>query len=115
MYKLSKLFCLLLLLFAVLSAQPTQAPTLHVPPGAQAGPGFDPETSTRAYLATMPADKKARSDAYFEGGYWLILWDFLYGVAISVLLLAMRLSATMRDFAERVTRRRPLQTWIYWA
>jgi len=26
-------------------------------------------------------------DAYFEGGYWMILWDFLYGAAILLLLL----------------------------
>ena len=62
----------------------------------------------------MPPDKKARSDAYFEGGYWLILWDFLYGAAISVLLLSTRLSARMRSFAERLTPVEILRTFIYW-
>ncbi len=65
-------------------------------------------------MATVPPDKKARSDAYFEGGYWLILWDFLYGAAISVLLLSTRLSSRMRSLAERLTRFRPLQTFAYW-
>ncbi len=66
-------------------------------------------------MATLPPDKKARSDAYFEGGYWLVLWDFLYGAAISIFLLNTRLSLRMRNSAERITRRRGLQTWLYWA
>jgi hypothetical protein len=44
-------------------------------------PAFNIETATRAYLDRIPPDKKARSDAYFEGGYWLQLWQFLYGSA----------------------------------
>lgn len=58
-----------------------QSPALEIPPGAQASPAFDATRATDAYLATVPPDKKARSDAYFEGGYWLLLWNFLYGVA----------------------------------
>ena len=45
---------------------------------------FDAEAATNAYLAQIPADKTARSDAYFEGGYWLILWDFLYGAVVAL-------------------------------
>src|ERR1019366_6521977 len=51
---------------------------------------------------------------YFEGGYWMILWDFLYGVVVALLLLNTRWSAKMRDLAERVTRFKPLQTFLYW-
>ena len=29
----------------------------------------------------MPPSQRARSDAYFEGGYWLQLWDFLSTVS----------------------------------
>ena len=76
--------------------------------------GFDPVAATESYLAKIPADKRARSDAYFEGGYWLQLWDFLIGIGLAYLLLAGRWSARMRDLAERLTRRRPLQTLIYW-
>ncbi|MDQ6939914.1 MAG: hypothetical protein M3119_07120, partial [Verrucomicrobiota bacterium] len=73
----------------------------------------DPATATRAWLDTVPPEKKARSDAYFEGGYWLLLWDFLATVAISLFLLQTRISARMRDFAERTTRLRVLQVSIY--
>jgi len=48
-------------------------------------------------------DKRAKSDAYFEGGYWLILWNFLTAAAISIFLLHSRASARLRDFAERAS------------
>src|SRR5271157_3505146 len=86
-----------------------------VPPAAQPSPNFNVDAATEAYLAQIPASARARSDAYFEGGYWLILWDFLYGAAISLVLLNLRWSAAMRNLAERITRYKPLQTLIYWA
>jgi len=99
-----------------LGAQNVAGPhTLQIPAGAEAGPAFNAESATRAYLATFKPDQKARSDAYFEGGYWLQLWDLLYTAAISVLLLATGFSARMRDWAERITRRKGLGTWLYWA
>ncbi len=67
------------------------------------------------YLAKMPPAERARSNAYFEGGYWLQLWDFLATILIMWILLRFRLSAGMRNIAERITRFRPLQTVIYWA
>jgi len=87
---------------------------IQVPAEAQASPHFDATAATNAYLAQIPADKTARSDAYFEGGYWLILWDFLYGVVVALLLLNLRWSARMRDMAERVTRFKPVHTFVYW-
>jgi STE24 endopeptidase len=87
---------------------------IAVPAEAQASSHFDATAATNAYLAQIPADKTARSDAYFEGGYWLILWDFLYGVAIALLLLNLRWSARMRDLSERVTRFKPIHTFVYW-
>src|SRR5581483_10354037 len=119
-YALGVLPLLLVFLFflcAPVGAQnaPPSAPALQIPPAAQAGPGFNPETATRAYLAKITPEQKARSDAYFEGGYWLILWDFLYGAAVSLLLLGTRFSARMRDAAERISRPKPLATWLYWA
>lgn len=87
---------------------------ITVPPEAQPSPNFNVDAATNAYLAQIPASAKARSDAYFEGGYWMILWDFLYGVVVALLLLNLRWSAAMRDLAERITRFRPIQTAIYW-
>jgi STE24 endopeptidase len=62
----------------------------------------------------MPSDQRARSDAYFEGGYWLLLWDFLSSAFVLWLMLHFRWSAKMRNLAERITRFRPLQTVLYW-
>jgi len=87
---------------------------IQVPAEAQASPHFDATVATNAYLAQIPPDKTARSDAYFEGGYWMILWDFLYGAVVALLLLNLRWSARMRDLAERFTRFKPVQTFVYW-
>jgi STE24 endopeptidase len=81
---------------------------------AKSAPAFDVNAAVETYLAKMPAAERARSNAYFEGGYWLQLWDFLSTVVVMWLLLRFRLSMRMRDFAERITRFRPLQTAIYW-
>jgi len=87
---------------------------IQVPAEAQASPHFDATVATNAYLAQIPPDKTARSDAYFEGGYWMILWDFLYGAVVALLLLNLRWSARMRDLAERFTRFKPVHTLVYW-
>ncbi|PYK68006.1 MAG: hypothetical protein DME45_09205, partial [Verrucomicrobia bacterium] len=94
-----------------LSAQETPSPS----PGPVAIPTgiTDPAAATRAWLDTIPPDEKARSNAYFEGGYWLILWNFLLTAAIALLLLTTRLSARIRDLAARLTRFRPIQAGIY--
>lgn len=99
------------------AAQPAMQPTVDitkVPPAAQPSAHFDADAATEAYMAMIPPAARARSDAYFEGGYWLVLWDFLYASAMMLLLLATGWSARMRDLAVRITRFRWLQTALYW-
>ena len=58
----------LAIIFVILAVQPelTQLP--------QPDPSvIGVEAATQAYLDTVPDEQRARSDAYFEGGYWLIL------------------------------------------
>jgi STE24 endopeptidase len=101
----------------VLTAQPAIQPTAditRVPEAAQPSAHFDADAATEAYMAMMPPAAIARSNAYFEGGYWLILWDFVYGAVVSLLLLNLRWSARMRDVAVRLSRFRWVQTMIYW-
>jgi STE24 endopeptidase len=93
------------------TAMPDEIP---IPPAAQPSSHFDVEAATDAYLAEIPAGARAKSDSYFEGGYWLILWDFLCAAVIYLLLLHFRWSAWMRNLAERITRFKPLQTLLYW-
>jgi STE24 endopeptidase len=106
----------LLLVFFALFAPRASALAQPPAPASSTSPGsnLDPTAATAAYLASVPPAEKARSDAYFEGGYWLILWDFLAGAVVYLILLRTRLSARMRDFAQRLTKRKPLQTWVYW-
>ena len=74
---------------------------------------FDPAAATQAWLDSVPRNQREKSNAYFEGGYWLILWNFLLTAAISVFLLASHYSARLRDFAERVTKMRVFQIVCY--
>jgi STE24 endopeptidase len=112
----------LLVLFAAFGlgsaqAQPAIQPTVDitkVPAAAQPSAQFNADAATEAYMAMIPPEATARSNAYFEGGYWLILWDFLYASAVALLLLNLRWSAKMRDLAERITRFRWLQDALYW-
>ena len=84
-------------------------------PDTAAAPHFDAEAATAAYMATIPPKALARSDAYFEGGYWLQLWDLVVGLAVAWLLLGTGWSRRVRDFAERTTRIKWLQATIYGA
>ena len=106
-----------LLIALALAAAPADLVPLSPPPAAASGSSgsIDPAAATRAYLDQLPAEQRAKSDAYFEGGYWLTLWDFLYGAGVFLLFLHTGFSARMRDFAERVTRVRALQIALYWA
>ena len=74
---------------------------------------FDPAAATQAWLDSVPRNQREKSDAYFEGGYWLILWNFLLTATISVFLLASLFSARLRDFSERVTKIKNFQVACY--
>jgi STE24 endopeptidase len=118
MIRACRFILLTALLFPVLAFGQTSKPDVSsVPPPTiqtAASPAFDVNAAVEAYLAKMPPAERARSDAYFEGGYWLMLWDFLATAVVMWLLLHFRWSARMRNLAERLTRFRPLQTAIYW-
>src|SRR5262249_19431998 len=89
---------------------PSPVPAQQVPSSpssattAETSKPLDPVAATRAWLNTVPADKRAKSDAYFEGGYWLLLWNFLVGAAIAIFVLVSKWSARLRNFAERMTQ-----------
>jgi len=87
------------------ASAPAQA--FHVRPADDAWRARLPrnaDAATQAYLERLPADAVARSNAYFEGGYWLQLWNFLLGLAVSWLILRGGLSARVRDACARAGR-----------
>jgi STE24 endopeptidase len=116
MVRRCQLVVLMTFLFSVFAVGQTSSPP--APSGAvatnQTAPAFDVRAAVDTYLAKMPPAQRARSDAYFEGGYWLQLFDFLITCLMMWVLLRFGLSAGMRNLAERLTKRRPLQTAIYW-
>ena len=91
---------------ALAAEPPGDAPSLSAP--------FDPLAATNDYLATVAGEQRARSDAYFEGGYWLLLWNFLLGIAVNLAILGSGLSRRMRDLAARLVPFAPARTFLYW-
>jgi STE24 endopeptidase len=106
---------ILVIAFATFSIALPAQETVTASPVPVATPAgiTNPEAATRAWLDTMPANEKALSDAYFEGTYWLILWNFVVTVGIALLLLTTKLSARLRDLAAALTSFRPVQAGIY--
>lgn len=82
-------------------------------PVAAAEPEFDIEAATQRYLGRLDADAMAKSDAYFEGGYWIIIWNLIYSLAMAWLLLGMGLSHKMRAWSERAGSRVFVQNMVY--
>ncbi|WP_082532559.1 M48 family metallopeptidase [Pelomonas sp. Root1237] len=62
----------------------------------------DAEAATQAYMDRLPADVVAKSDAYYTGGYWLQLWEMLFGLVVAAILMSGRRAARLRDRALRV-------------
>ena len=81
--------------------------------GQSSAPVFDVEQASRAYIDTLQGTELEKSNNYFEGGYWLILWGALIGILVDFLILQSRFSARFRDWAERVTARKWLQPALY--
>src|SRR5437899_11958467 len=84
------------LLFCVIFLTPVEAQQISASPSSstmvEAKKAFDPTEATMAWLNTVPADKRAKSDAYFEGGYGLLLWNLLVGATTGLFLVASSLS-----------------------
>jgi STE24 endopeptidase len=95
---------------------PRAAPTAHVQVGSlpyMGTPAFDAEKATDKYLARVSGAARARSDAYFEGGYWLRLVDLIYALAIAGLLLWLQISSRIAEWAEARTHSRTWQVMLY--
>ena len=95
------------------SAAPTAPVTVHNLPPLGSNQPFDPQKAVASYLARVGGAARARSDAYFQGGYVLLFVDAFYAVAVSALLLWLKISVRMRDLAQRWTRSRFWQVPIY--
>ncbi len=90
-------------------------PGLIVPEAAKPGPAFDVDKATAAYVGLLSEAQREKSDAYFEGGYWLTLWGFLYGLLVCAVFIGTGLSQKLRDISKRVSHRPWLYVAIYGA
>jgi STE24 endopeptidase len=73
---------------------------------------FDPFVASQKYLDTLSPEKKKSSDAYFEGGYWLILWGLVAEIIVALIFLSFGLSQWVKKIAIKV-RNRNLQNLVY--
>ena len=88
-------------------------PGLQIPAAARPGPDFDVERATQAYLDLLSPPQRASSDQYFEGGYWVQVWELLWSVAACALLLISGASRRMSQISQRVSRAKWISTPIY--
>jgi STE24 endopeptidase len=101
---------------AVLAAQPIVRdlpPGLQIPAAAQTGANFDVDKATAAYLDLLSPQQRELSNRYFEGGYWLQLWETMWTAGACVLLLVTGVSGRIRRFSQRLSRHDWISTPIY--
>jgi len=73
---------------------------------------FDVAAATQKYLDMLSPAQKAKSDAYFEGGYWLILWNLLYTLVVGFIFLRLGMSRWIKKNALKF-KNINVQTLIY--
>jgi len=78
-----------------------------------AATAFDPVAATEAYLAKLSPEARARSDAYFEGGYWLLLVSLLVTLFICWFLLRSGIATRLRTAVEGRFKRLFVRGYIY--
>src|SRR5262249_30381174 len=96
---------------------PRAAPTARIQvnslPMMDTTPAFDETAATNKYLTRIGGEARARSDAYFEGGYWLQLLDLLYALGVAAALLWSGVSVRIQDWAESKSHYRTAQVMLY--
>jgi STE24 endopeptidase len=74
---------------------------------------FDPELATQAWMATLSGAARAKSDAYFEGGYWIVLWDAVVGMLVAWATLKLGWAARLSGWVQARTSRKWLQSFLF--
>jgi len=94
------MICLLANAYAI----PTSKPDIAADSVAQKTEGFNPNTATQEYLSLLTPAQKSKSDSYFEGKYWLTLWDMVYEIVIAWIFLSLGLSRWIKKQALKAKR-----------
>jgi STE24 endopeptidase len=107
-----KVKTLILVVFLILSGTLQNATCGNAEPVKITSAQFDPALATQQYLDQLSPEKKAQSDAYFEGGYWLLLVNMGYEILIAWIFLSLGLSQWIKKIAGKA-RRKNIQNLIY--
>lgn len=83
-----------------------QAAAEHAPAAAAATHAatalpFDPDVATREWLNTMDQAAVARSNSYFEGGYWIQFVGPIIGFIVAFLFLQLGFARRLREGLEK--------------
>lgn len=73
----------------------------------------EPKAATRAFLDRVPADAKARAEAFTNRGYAALMLRLAVLIVASALVMVTGLAARMRDTALRLTHRAWLQDALF--
>jgi STE24 endopeptidase len=73
---------------------------------------FDPYVATQQYINQVSPAAREKSDAYFEGGYWLLLWDMIYAIVIAFVFTSFGLSSKVSKISAKV-KNRNIQTLVF--
>lgn len=91
----------LLFLFAISSLAPAQNKQDSIAVPYNNIGYFNADSATQKYLDILTPDQKAKSDAYFEGGYRIVLWQFVLEVIIAAIFMLFGLSNWIKRLALR--------------
>lgn len=88
-------------------------PGLQIPDAAKPGPNFDVNAATESYLNLLSPAQREKSDAYFEGGYWVGFFGGIYGLAVAAIFLLSGLSGRMREVGRKFSKKPFLVSMVY--
>ncbi|MGE3248753.1 MAG: M48 family metallopeptidase [Hyphomonadaceae bacterium] len=71
---------------------------------AAAPAAFDPAAAADAWLATLGPEATARSNAYFEGGYWIGYASAALTIAVSLLMMILGWAKGVRGWLEKTVK-----------
>jgi STE24 endopeptidase len=118
MKRIHSAFSLLILFFVFVqplcAAEKTNVTPFDLQKAEAASKIKDPAAATKAYLDSVPLERREKTKAYAHRNYLLDIVNFLFLSAILLWLVTSGLSVRFRNFALRVAKKPSLQTAIYW-
>lgn len=100
---MKKIFLISLVILLFSSVSFTEEPeNTNIQVEQQESKSFNPDIETQKYLNTLTPEQKEKSDAYFEGKYWISLWGFFIEIIIAWIFLSLGLSRWMKKRTEKV-------------